>query len=165
MTVAPVRAPAPVLVVQHEDLAPLGRLATIEPLALEVVRPDRGEELPSSAAGLDGLLVLGGHMAAWEDDVAPWLPATRALLVDAVDRGTPTLAICLAAAWGVQYHPEVTADVFEIWMKNDADDLAARGSSPDEAVHGFTTAERELAAVAGSHAEAFAAIVTSSVVR
>jgi GMP synthase-like glutamine amidotransferase len=34
-------------------------------------------------------------MAAWEDDVAPWLPATRDLLRRAVADGTPTLGVCL----------------------------------------------------------------------
>ena len=36
-------------------------------------------------------------MAAWDDDVAPWLPATRRLLSEAVARGLPTLGICLGA--------------------------------------------------------------------
>ncbi|MCX8526846.1 MAG: type 1 glutamine amidotransferase, partial [Candidatus Nanopelagicales bacterium] len=38
---------------------------------------------------------LGGVMGAMDDDVAPWLPDERALLVDAVERGIPVLGICL----------------------------------------------------------------------
>jgi GMP synthase-like glutamine amidotransferase len=34
-------------------------------------------------------------MGASDDDVAPWLPAERALLVDAVERGVPVLGLCL----------------------------------------------------------------------
>ncbi len=34
-------------------------------------------------------------MGAYDDDTAPWLPATRALLAEAVTQGVPTLAICL----------------------------------------------------------------------
>lgn len=225
-----------VLVIEHSQRAPVGRLAAIE--GLDVVRPHLGEPLPTSTEGLGGLLVLGGHMAAWEDDDAPWLPATRQLLREAVERGTPTLGVCLgaqllamacggtvtrgpagpeigvltvdltaagrsdaltgtlppsfaapqahhdavvvlppgaellatsevyphqvfrvgAAAWGVQYHPEVTPDVFADWMTGDAEHLAARGSSPDAAIKDFATAEDELVAVARAHAEAFAGV-------
>ena len=88
---------ARVLVVQHEDRVPLARFSYIEGVDLHVVRPDLGEQLPATAHGYDGLLVLGGTMAAWEDDVAPWLPATRALLSASVEDGTPTLGICLGA--------------------------------------------------------------------
>jgi GMP synthase (glutamine-hydrolysing) len=41
--------------------------------------------------------VLGGDMAAWEDERAPWLPATRALLARCVDDGVPVLGVCLGA--------------------------------------------------------------------
>lgn len=85
------------LVIQHEDGAPLGRLEDLPGTDVHVARPDRGEPVPATIQGWDGLLVLGGAMAAWEDDVAPWLPQTRALLADAVQRGTPTLGVCLGA--------------------------------------------------------------------
>lgn len=94
------RAPgAPrLLVVQHEDQAPLGRLA-FPSVDVQVVRPDRGEPLPDrlDAREHHGLVVLGGEMAAWDDDVAPWLPATRALLAATVADGLPVLGICLGA--------------------------------------------------------------------
>lgn len=232
-------SPPRVLVVQHEDGAPLGRLADVPGVRLDVVRPDRGEELPATVEGLDGLLVLGGAMAAWEDDVAPWLPATRALCLDAVVRGTPTLGVCLGAqllalacggvverapdgpevgvvdvrptaagradpfvgrlgavvpapqahhdaitrlpegsvslassamyahqafrvgerAWGVQYHPEVTREVFSVWVHEDAEHLARVGSSPAEVVAAFDANDDALAAAAARHAAAFAAQV------
>jgi GMP synthase (glutamine-hydrolysing) len=94
----------PLLVIQHEDDAGLDLMAG--PLAagsgpggVRVVRPDRGQAQPEPAdlGGFSGLVVLGGAMAAWEDDVAPWLPATRALIVAAVRRGTPTLGVCLGS--------------------------------------------------------------------
>jgi GMP synthase-like glutamine amidotransferase len=60
------------------------------------IRADAGEPVPSELpADVDGLVVLGGAMAAWEDEVAPWLPDTRALLVDAVRSGRPVLGVCL----------------------------------------------------------------------
>ncbi|WP_271218650.1 type 1 glutamine amidotransferase [Streptosporangium carneum] len=61
----------------------------------EVVRPHRGEPVPDRAE--DGLIVLGGSAAAWEDERCPWLPATRALIRDSVETGVPTLGICLGA--------------------------------------------------------------------
>jgi GMP synthase-like glutamine amidotransferase len=90
-----------VLVVVHEDHAGLGRLEPALRARLgDVVderRPDLGDPLPADLSGFAGLVVLGGSMAAWEDEVATWLPWTRRLLADGVERGVPTLGICLGA--------------------------------------------------------------------
>ena len=84
------------LVVLHEDDAGPGRLTAHLP-ELDVRRPHAGEPLPADLTGFAGLLVLGGAMGAMDDDVAPWLPATRRLLAEGVERGLPTLGICLGA--------------------------------------------------------------------
>ncbi|NJP90779.1 type 1 glutamine amidotransferase [Nonomuraea sp. FMUSA5-5] len=84
-----------ITVIEHEAEAGLGYLAQWLGVACEVVRPYLGEEVPERAA--DGLVVLGGAAAAWEDERSPWQPATRDLLRRAVDDATPTLAICLGA--------------------------------------------------------------------
>ncbi|MFI6731598.1 type 1 glutamine amidotransferase [Nonomuraea sp. NPDC050451] len=84
-----------ITVVQHEDEAGLGYLGDWLGLPCDVVRPYLGEEIPARPA--DGLIVLGGAAAAWEDERSPWQPATRDLLRRAVEEGTPTLAICLGA--------------------------------------------------------------------
>ena len=86
-----------VLVVVHEDHAGLGRLGDLVGCRIDERRPDRGDGLPTDARGHDGLVVLGGSMAAWDDEVAPWLPATRRLMAAAVEDGVPTLGICLGA--------------------------------------------------------------------
>jgi GMP synthase (glutamine-hydrolysing) len=89
---------APLLVVQHDPHVPVGRLPLQRTgLHLDVRRPDRGDPLPADLTAHSGLLVLGGTMAAWEDDVAPWLPATRALLAAATAEELPVLGICLGA--------------------------------------------------------------------
>ncbi len=79
----------------------LGDWLTEAGVALEVVHPYAGEDLPSELDGYAGLLVLGGPQAAYADDHgepgASWLPATKALLRAAVTAGVPTLAICLGA--------------------------------------------------------------------
>jgi GMP synthase-like glutamine amidotransferase len=65
---------------------------------VEVVelKADEGEQVPETLPDdIDGLVVLGGAMAAWEDDVAPWLPTERALVAGAVAAGRPVLGVCL----------------------------------------------------------------------
>ena len=55
-----------------------------------------GEPVPRAVPpGVHGVLSLGGAMGANDDDVAPWLGDERALLADAVERGTPVLGLCL----------------------------------------------------------------------
>jgi GMP synthase (glutamine-hydrolysing) len=87
-----------VAVVQHTAVCPPGRVGAwlvAEGCRLEVFRCFAGDGLPTSTAGYDGLLVLGGEMGAYDDAEHPWLPGTRDLLAAAVEVGTPTLAICL----------------------------------------------------------------------
>ncbi|MER7499914.1 type 1 glutamine amidotransferase [Nonomuraea pusilla] len=84
-----------ITVIEHEAEAGLGYFAGWLGLDCEVHRPYLGDEVPARAA--DGLIVLGGAAAAWEDDRHPWLPATRDLIRRSVEDGTPTLGICLGA--------------------------------------------------------------------
>ena len=44
---------------------------------------------------IDALISMGGEMGARDDEIAPWLPATRRLLASAVRTTTPTLGVCL----------------------------------------------------------------------
>lgn len=86
------------LVIQHQETCPPGRVGQWlgdAGIALDVRRPYAGEELPEDLTGHDGLLVLGGEMGYRDDEVAPWLPAVRALIVTAAKGATPTLGLCL----------------------------------------------------------------------
>lgn len=88
---------ATALVVQHGPGGGPGHWAgwlAERGLALEVVHAYDGEPLP---ARLDheALLVLGGAYLPDEDARAPWLPATRALVRQALDRRVPLFGICL----------------------------------------------------------------------
>jgi len=88
---------ARVLVVQHEPgTGPgwWGEWLVEAGLLLDVCHAYE-EGLPSMDH--HGLLVLGGAMGPSEDDACPWLPATRALLADAVSAALPTMGICLGA--------------------------------------------------------------------
>ena len=93
------------------------------------VKADAGDSVPETLpADVDGLVLLGGAMAAWEDDVAPWLPAERALARDAVAAGAPVLGVCLGGqvmtlALGGEVTRAEVAEIglVEIAMTPDAD--------------------------------------------
>lgn len=89
-----------ILVLEHDAANPLLRMD--EWLAdtgatVEVTRLHAGGHLPADLRGYDALISLGGDMGAYDDDIAPWLPAARALLARAVAERVPTLGICLGA--------------------------------------------------------------------
>lgn len=91
-------APAVVTVIQNgPDVGPDRFGPWLAPLEVRVVRADLGEQVPSADGLGDGLLVLGGHMNAYDDAASPWLPATRELIAAAVERDVPTLGVCLGA--------------------------------------------------------------------
>jgi GMP synthase-like glutamine amidotransferase len=88
-----------VLVVQHEDgTGPglVGDWLVEEGADLDLRHPYAGDDLPPTDA-YDGLVVLGGAMGPAEDEAHPWLPRTRELMAEAVDRDVPVLGICLGA--------------------------------------------------------------------
>ncbi|HTW19934.1 MAG TPA: type 1 glutamine amidotransferase [Mycobacteriales bacterium] len=90
---------ARVHVVQHGPSDGLGLLADWLPafgVDVHPTHPYLGNRVPPSVEG-DALIVLGGAMGAYDDDVAPWLPSVRELLASAVDDGVPTIGICLGA--------------------------------------------------------------------
>ncbi len=64
---------------------------------VRVLRLHAGDRVPDEPGAFDALISMGGEMGATDDDVAPWLPATRALLASCSAAGTPTLGICLGA--------------------------------------------------------------------
>lgn len=89
--------PPRIAVIQHQDLVPLDLLAdALTDAELTIVRPDAGDPLPA-LTDVDGVIVLGGTMTAYDDDAAPWLPAVRTFMADAVDQDVATLGICLGA--------------------------------------------------------------------
>lgn len=64
---------------------------------LDLVKADEGDEIPTVAADLDAVVMLGGGFLPDVDDEKPWLPAERVLARDCLDRGVPVLGICLGA--------------------------------------------------------------------
>lgn len=90
---------ARVHVVQHTATEGLGNLIDwFLDVGLDVhpTHPYLGNRVPPSVEG-DALIVLGGPMNAYDDEIAPWLPSVRDLLKSAIDDGVPTIGICLGA--------------------------------------------------------------------
>src|SRR6185436_8341611 len=89
-----------VLIVQHERVEGPGRVANaleLAGVAQQVVRSDLGEAIPKDASAFRGLVVLGGPMGVYEDDVYPYLSDELRLIEDALQRKTPLLGICLGS--------------------------------------------------------------------
>lgn len=235
---------ATVLVVQHEESTGpgwFGGWLRDAGVLLDVVHPylDGGAPDLPDATAYDGVLVLGGAMGPAEDERCPWLPATRSLMVRAVEQEVPMFGICLggellalacvgevsrgrngpelgvlpvrlrpdaagdpvfgglpevasvlqwhweeistlpesavwlatgdayphqafrvgAAAWGVQGHPEVTADIASAWAREDSPLLLAAGRSPESLVAEVRAAEPALTRTWRPVATRFAGVV------
>ena len=61
----------------------------------DTVELDEGDEIPP-LDGYDAMVVMGGPMDVWEEDVHPWLVPEKAAIVEAVrEREMPFLGICL----------------------------------------------------------------------
>jgi GMP synthase-like glutamine amidotransferase len=89
-----------ILVVEHEANAGIGLVGErIREAgdALILVGPEAGGDIPESAAGFDGVVVLGGTPGPTDDADASWLPAVRALIADCLRQEVPFLGICLGA--------------------------------------------------------------------
>ena len=91
------------------------------------------------------MLVLGGDMGAYDDDRAPWLPALKAVLRDAVAASVPVLGICLghqvlAVALGGEVIRNPRGQTVGLqpvgWSADAADDLLVGAHVGDEvAIH------------------------------
>ena len=87
-----------ILVIEHDASDPvllLGDWLTEAGAELTICRPHAGDAIPPDLTGFDALISMGGEMGARDDDIAPWLPATRSLLAGAVAGTVPTLGVCL----------------------------------------------------------------------
>lgn len=68
-------------------------------------------------------------MAHWHEDT--WTPVADAVLLASTDRYTQQ-AFRLGRSYGLQFHPELTADALGEWLTRDAELLALDGKSVDE---------------------------------
>ncbi|HZF34816.1 MAG TPA: type 1 glutamine amidotransferase, partial [Candidatus Angelobacter sp.] len=75
----------------------VGQVAQARGAQLTTLLPYRGEPLPRSTAGFDGLIILGGPMHAGDDANYPAFPALLALIRRFHAQGKPIFGICLGA--------------------------------------------------------------------
>lgn len=87
----------PVVVVEHDALAPAGWLGDAlrrADLPVQTVRSHAGDPLPP-LADTAALVVLGGAQSAYDDD--PAIAASKAAVRAAAAAGVPVLGVCLGA--------------------------------------------------------------------
>ena len=86
------------LVLQHIDAEHPGILRDFmaeDGVRWDTVELDEGDEIPP-LDGYDAMVVMGGPMDVWEEDVHPWLVPEKAAIVEVVrEREMPFLGICL----------------------------------------------------------------------
>ncbi|MFI8293508.1 type 1 glutamine amidotransferase [Streptomyces sp. NPDC085614] len=136
-----------------------------------VVRRPRGPEVGAvplrrlPAAEGDPLFARvpeGAPAAQWHWDEVARLPADAVPLLtgDACRHQAFRVG---AAAWGVQFHPEVLAATTADWAASDGPAVRKAGGDPDAAVASVRSAEPELRAVWGAVAEAWGTVVRARV--
>ena len=86
------------LVLQHIDAEHPGILRDFmaeDGVRWDAVELDEGDAIPS-LDGYDAMVVMGGPMDVWEEDVHPWLVPEKAAITEAVlGREMPFLGVCL----------------------------------------------------------------------
>ncbi len=94
------RDPARILVLQHaREGRPglIGDALADRGILPETRFPHEGEPLPASPEAFDGLVLMGGIMSAYDDDVCPHYPALLDLIRACEAAARPVLGVCLGA--------------------------------------------------------------------
>ena len=87
------------VVLQHaewEGPGMIAREAVRRGFEVDVRRLDRGDDLPT-VDDMDGLVVMGGPLGAYEEHRYPFLAGECSLLAEAVRRDHPVFGVCLGA--------------------------------------------------------------------
>lgn len=80
----------------YEDLDYIGEWAGNTGFTTSYTRFDLGES-PPPVTSFDWLVVMGGHMGAYEDEAFGWLTREKACIREAIDAEKPVLGICLGS--------------------------------------------------------------------
>jgi GMP synthase (glutamine-hydrolysing) len=119
---------------------PAGKQMGLLPVGL--TEQARGERLFATVAE-------GSRAVQWNNDIALALPEGTAILAETPD-GVPQAIRIGDAAWGIQFHPEVDADMVAAWA---ADERPRPGAS--EAIEAIRAAAGELEATWRPFAERY----------
>ncbi|MBI5893994.1 MAG: type 1 glutamine amidotransferase [Deltaproteobacteria bacterium] len=90
----------PILVIQHvesEGLGTIGGILCKRGFDTNFVKVFKDEHVPKTADGYDALIVLGGPMGVYEEDVYPFIKDEIALIKNAIKNNIPILGICLGS--------------------------------------------------------------------
>ena len=131
-----------------------------------VARNPRGQQLGvlevgwSDEARRDALFgPLGASRVAiqWNDDIVLTPPPGAEVLATA-PTGEIQAARFAPTVWGVQWHPEVGAEIVSVWADSDRDSIHERGLDVDVYLAAMAEAREELRAAWRPLAESFAAL-------
>src|SRR3990167_4960977 len=89
-----------ILVLQHvksEGLGIIGKALGQRGIAVDFLKIFKGDRIPKSINGYDGLIVLGGPMGVYEEDVYPFIKDEITLIKNALKNNVTVLGICLGA--------------------------------------------------------------------
>lgn len=119
----------------------------------------QGREDPLLSSATSGSMGL-----QWNDDVVYNLPASTVVLATAPD-GSVQAARFGPRAWGVQFHPEATPEIFRGWAEHRPTDAAWPLEALHTAADEFSRREAEVAAAWEPLAARFAQILNESAMR
>ncbi|MBC9735272.1 type 1 glutamine amidotransferase [Nocardioides marmotae] len=97
----------------------------------------------------------------WNNDVVTALPAGAVVLARTAD-GAVQAARFAPAAWGLQLHPEVTAEVLRPWAEDDRGSHEARGIDQERLLADIEVARPELEAAWAPVAHRFAELAETA---
>ncbi|MBI5326744.1 MAG: type 1 glutamine amidotransferase [Deltaproteobacteria bacterium] len=89
-----------VLVLQHvksEGLGIISKSLKQKKVGANFIKIFNGERIPRGINGYDGLVVLGGPMGVYEEEIYPFIKDEITLIKNALKNNVPVLGICLGA--------------------------------------------------------------------
>ncbi len=91
---------ARVLVLQHvesEGLGIINKAVKQRGIQTDFISIFKNDRIPRSLEGYNGLIILGGPMGVYEEDIYPFIKDEITLIKSAIKDDTPILGICLGA--------------------------------------------------------------------
>lgn len=135
----------------------LGGTVEVNPRGQQVGLLDVGWTDAAAADDLFAGLATPHRGVQWNNDVVTGLPRDAVLLAETADDELQAARFA-PAVWGVQLHPEVTAEVLRPWAADDRGSHEARGLDQDRLLHDIEAARGELEDAWRPLADRFAAI-------